>query len=268
MNQIPAEDDRAKPQSEEPAPEPQPDTASRRSGVGVARWIAILAVLVVLFFVARTAGDRIPAFAEWVDGLGVWGPLAFIGGYALATVLFVPGSLLTLAGGAIFGLAKGTLIVFLGASIGAALAFLIARYVARRPIERRLQENDKVAAIDRAVAKEGRKIVFLLRLTPALPFTLLNYALGLTKVRFIDYLLACFGMLPGTLLYVYYGKVAGDITTIAAGAGTQRDWKSYTLLAVGLVAAIAVTAVITRVARRALAEAAGDRLVEEATPSD
>ncbi|REJ75075.1 MAG: TVP38/TMEM64 family protein [Acidobacteria bacterium] len=240
------------------------DADSEPRSAGWLRLLGGLAVLVALFFLARAAGDRIPAFTAWVDGLGFWGPLAFLLGYAVATVALVPGSLLTLAAGALFGIWQGTVVVFLGASLGASLAFLISRYVARRPVERRLQKNEKVAAIDRAVEREGRKIVFLLRLTPAVPFTLLNYALGLTKVRFVDYLIACLGMIPGTLLYVYYGKVAGDLTTIAAQGGVERDWKSYALLAIGLVAAIAVTTVITRIARRALADAGAERLATAA----
>ena len=118
------------------------------------------------------------------------------------------------------------MVVFVGASLGAIAAFLVARYVARRAIERRLAGHPRFAALDRAIEKEGRKIVFLLRLSPVFPFVFLNYALGLTRVRFADYALACFGMLPGTLLYVYYGKVVGDVAALAAGAAAERGHRA------------------------------------------
>src|SRR5262249_36543250 len=152
------------------------------------------------------------------NGLGAWGPIVFIVGYAVATVAFVPGSVLTLAAGAIFGLAPGVVYVFIAAVLGSTAAFLVSRYVARQVIERRLKDNPRFAAIDRAVGAQGRKIVFLLRLSPVFPFNLLNYALGLTQVRFADYLIASIGMLPGTLLFVYYGKLAGDVAALAGGA--------------------------------------------------
>lgn len=229
----------------------------------VAKVVGVLLVLAAILLLARSAREQVLAFAEWTENLGVWAPIVFGAGYALATVLFIPGSLLTLAGGALFGLWQGSLVVFIGATIGASAAFLIARYLARDRVAERVRGKEKFEAIDDAVGKQGRKIVFLLRLTPAMPFTLLNYALGLTKVRFVDYLIACLGMIPGTLLYVYYGKVAGDLTELAAGATAERDWKYYTLLGVGLVAAIAVTALVTRIAKRALEQAAGSEVVDE-----
>jgi uncharacterized membrane protein YdjX (TVP38/TMEM64 family) len=217
--------------------------------------VIVIAGLVVL---GRQAGRYIPQFARWVDGLGVWGPLVFIAGYALATVAFVPGSLLTLAAGAIFGLARGVVYVFIAAVLGSSAAFLVARYVARQNIERRLAQNPRFAAIDRAVGAQGRKIVFLLRLSPVFPFNALNYGLGLTRVRFIDYVAASVGMLPGTLLYVYYGKLAGDVAALAGGSVPEKGPGYYAVLLLGLVATIAVTALVTRTARRVLQEATGE----------
>jgi uncharacterized membrane protein YdjX (TVP38/TMEM64 family) len=216
------------------------------------------AALIALVLLGRFAGGYIPAFAAWVDGLGFWGPVVFVVAYALAVVAFVPASLLTLAAGAIFGVASGTVYVFIAAVLGSSLAFLVSRYLARAAVERRLQGNDRFAAIDRAVGEQGRKIVFLLRLSPVFPFNLLNYALGLTRVRFPDYALAGVGMLPGTLLYVYSGKVAGDVATLASGTTTSSGSGSTTLLVVGLVATVVVTTFVTRIARRALAEATGE----------
>ncbi|MEP7176859.1 MAG: TVP38/TMEM64 family protein [Gemmatimonadales bacterium] len=220
--------------------------------------LLVLAGVAVLVLAGRKAGALIPAFSAWVDGLGVWGPVAFVAGYALAVVAFVPGSLLTLAAGAIFGVVKGTAFVLIAATLGASAAFLVSRYLARGFVERRLEGNERFAAIDRAIGSEGRKIVFLLRLSPVFPFNLLNYALGLTRVRFADYLVASIGMLPGTLLYVYYGKVAGDVARLAGGAPVERGAAYYGVLGLGLLATIVVTTLVTRTARRALKEATDD----------
>ncbi len=213
-----------------------------------------VAALALLVLAGRYLGGYVPRFAEWVGGLGVWGPVVFILGYALATVAFIPGSLLTLAAGAIFGLARGTGFVLVGATLGASAAFLVGRYVARRAVERRLAGRPRFRAIDQAVGREGLKIVTLLRLSPVFPFNLLNYALGLTRVRFRDYLIACLAMLPGTFLYVYYGKALGSLAAVAAGAEVERGVGYWLVLGAGLVATVVVTLFITRIARRTLAQ--------------
>jgi uncharacterized membrane protein YdjX (TVP38/TMEM64 family) len=217
-----------------------------------------LAALGALIYLGRQVGGYIPQFAHWVDGLGVWGPVVFALGYAVATVGFIPGSLLTLAAGAIFGLGKGTVIVFFGATLGAALAFLVARYVARDAVARRIAGNARFAAIDRAVAREGLKIVTLLRLAPIFPFNLMNYGLGLTKVRFRDYVLASVGMIPGTFLYVYYGKALGSLAAIAGGAQIERGAGYWATFGVGLAAALGVAVYVARLAKKALAEEVED----------
>ncbi len=237
--------------------------APRTPWLRIALLVAAVAVLILL---GRRLGAALPAFAAWVDSLGAWGPVAFIAGYALAVVAFAPGSVLTLAAGAIFGLARGTLYVFLAATLGASLAFLVARYVARPWVERRISANPAFAAIDRAVAAQGRRIVFLLRLSPAFPFNLLNYALGLTRVRFVDALVASIGMLPGTLLYVYYGKLAGEVASLAGGAPVARGAGYYAVLGLGLVATLLVTTIVARTARRALREATDASGVAQANP--
>ncbi len=218
------------------------------------RVLLALVLVAVLLFAGRRAAALVPEFAAWVQSLGPWGPVAFVVGYVVATVAFVPGSLLTLGAGAIFGLVQGVILVLAGATLGASAAFLVSRYVARTAVERRLAGNPRFAAIDRAVGEEGCKIVFLLRLSPVFPFNLLNYALGLTRVRFTDFLLASVGMLPGTVLYVYYGKVLGDVARLAGGARIERDAGYYVVLALGLLATIVVTTIVTRIARRALAD--------------
>ena len=175
-------------------------------------------------------------------------------GYALATVALAPGSILTLAAGAIFGLVEGTLIVMIGATLGAALAFLVSRHLAQERIRLWLERRFRVEPVDRAVARKGFRVVFLLRLSPLFPFNLLNYALGLTRVRFRDYLAASIGMLPASFLYVYYGKAIGSLAAIAGGAESQRGSEYWIFLGVGLVATVAVTTIVTRIARRALDE--------------
>jgi uncharacterized membrane protein YdjX (TVP38/TMEM64 family) len=219
--------------------------------------LLVLALVVGLVAAGREAAGLLPRFAAWVESLGVWGPVVFVLGYIVATVAFVPGSLLTLGAGAIFGLVQGTLLVLAGATLGASAAFLVSRYLARGAVERRLAGNVRFAAIDRAVGEQGRKIVLLLRLSPVFPFNLLNYALGLTRVRFPDFLAASVGMLPGTLLYVYYGKVAGDVARLAGGGAVPKGPGYYAVLGLGLAATVLVTTIVTRTARRALEEATG-----------
>lgn len=238
--------------TEAPASPAEPPTPRWKTALKV---IAGLAVLAGILYLGRLGGGYVPEFRQWVEGVGFWGPAVFVLGYAVATVAFLPGSLLTLAAGATFGIVEGTLWAFAGATVGSSASFLIARYAARGAVERRMAGNARMAAIDRAVAAEGRRIVFLLRLVPVIPFNALNYGLGLTKVAFRDYLVACLGMLPGTLLYVYSGKVAGDVAELASGAPVSRGGGYWALIGLGLAATIAVTVIVTRTARRALAEA-------------
>jgi len=223
----------------------------------VAKLVLAAAAVAALLLLGRAAGGAIPAFQRWVEGLGALGPIAFVAGYALAVIAFVPGSALTLASGAIFGVAKGTVFVFVAALLGSTGAFLVARHLARAAIEKRLAGDPRFAAIDRAIGSQGRKIVFLLRLSPIFPFNLLNYGLGLTRVRLVDYVIAGVGMLPGTLLYVYLGSAAGQAVAAAGGAAPGRSPAEWALFGVGLAATVVVTVSVTRIARRALREATG-----------
>lgn len=216
----------------------------------------ITGIVILLLLGGRQLADQLPRALDVVRGLGPWAAAAFIGIYVVATVAWVPGSLLTLAAGAVFGLVGGTLYTLIGATLGAALAFLVARYLARGAVERRLASSPRLAAVDRAVDREGGKVVLLLRLSPVFPFNALNYALGLTSIRFRDYVLAsAVGMAPGTFLYVYAGYAAGEAA--AAAAGAARGPAYYMLLAIGLAATVAVTVVVTRAARRALRQSTG-----------
>lgn len=229
---------------------PPPSSLGKALRIG-----AVLAAAAALIVFGRQAGDHLLSFADWVKSQGALGPVIFIAAYAAGTVAAAPGAVLTLLGGAIFGLVWGTALVFVGAVLGASASFLIARYLARGMIEKKLEGYERFTRIDRAVGAQGLKIVFLLRLTPVFPFSFGNYALGLTRVRFTDYLLASVGMLPGTFLYVYYGKTIGDVAALASGATGGGGTAQQALTAIGLVATIAVTVFITRIARQALAEA-------------
>jgi len=214
-----------------------------------------LAVVMTLIVIGRQLSGQLPRLTAAVDALGVWGPVVFIAGYAIACVAFVPASLLTLAAGALFGVMRGTVFVLAGATLGSLAAFIIARYLARDWIAARLAKDTRFAAIDAAIAEQGRKVVFLLRLSPVIPFSVLNYALGLTKVRIGDFVLASVGMLPGTLLYVYSGKLASVVVGATDATAPAKGPAFYTVLGLGLAATAAVTVLITRVAKRALADA-------------
>jgi len=189
----------------------------------------------------------------WIAGLGFWGPIIFIGVYILATVLFVPGSILTLGAGVVFGGVGGAIAVLIGATLGATAAFLVGRYLARNWVQERIEDHPKFKAIDQAVAAQGFKIVLLTRLSPVLPFNLLNYAFGITQVSLKDYLLGCLGMIPGTILYVYLGSLAGNLAMVGTDSPPTHAGLVWTLRLLGLIATISVTVYVTRIARRALA---------------
>jgi uncharacterized membrane protein YdjX (TVP38/TMEM64 family) len=192
-----------------------------------------------------------------IEDLGWWGPVAFVATYNLATVLFVPGSVMTLGGGAIFGLWWGSVYVFVASTLGATFAFLIGRYLSRDRVVKYMEAHPKFQALDRAVSQQGLKIVFLTRLCPLLPFNLLNYALGITQVSLKDYVLGSFGMIPGTILYVYSGSLVGDISAIGTATGCtipQASAVKWSINIISFLATAAVTVSITRIARKALDE--------------
>ena len=222
--------------------------------------IVLLAAIVLGLLLAAHAFNVRQAFRDalaWIAAAGPAGPLIFFGIYVTACVFMLPASILTLGAGALFGIVNGTLLVSLSSTIGATAAFLVGRYLARGMVTRRVAGNPTFAALDEAVAGEGWKIVGLTRLSPVFPFNLLNYAFGLTRVSLRDYVLASWiGMLPGTVLYVYLGSLAGSLAELELGAqagGRARTPAEWALYGLGLVATVAVTVVVTRIARRALA---------------
>jgi uncharacterized membrane protein YdjX (TVP38/TMEM64 family) len=216
------------------------------------KWLLYLAAAGALAATAKylNAQDLLKQALDGVARLGPWGPVIFIAIYVVATVLFIPGSVLTLGAGAVFGIVWGLVWVSAGSTLGATAAFLVGRYLARGAIARKIEGNARFAAIDQAVGNEGWKIVGLTRLSPIFPFTLLNYAFGITRVKLSHYVLASWiGMMPGTVMYVYLGSLAK-----AAAGGRTRTVGEWVLYAVGLLATVVVTVFVTRIARQALAK--------------
>jgi uncharacterized membrane protein YdjX (TVP38/TMEM64 family) len=196
--------------------------------------------------------DTIAAFLEWVQRAGLWGALLFGLAFIPAAVLLVPASVLTLGAGFVFGVAKGTVIVSLGSTAGAAAAFIVARTAGHDWVVGRLARYPAVDAIGRAVESEAFKVVLLTRLSPLFPFNLLNYAFGLSSVPLKTYLLASWiGMLPGTLMYIYLGSAAQSVAALLSG-DLRRTPGQQAMFAAGLVATVAVTTIVTRAARRVL----------------
>jgi uncharacterized membrane protein YdjX (TVP38/TMEM64 family) len=244
-----------------------PTTApeSSRSSRGGARLLiggGVLVALLAASFLLPTR-DILTAVLEWTQSLGVWGPVLLAAIYIVACVLFIPGSLLTLGAGALFGLWWGYLSVTVGSVAGASAAFIIGRTIGRGWIEQKVASNRKFRAIDDAVGREGFKIVLLTRLSPVFPFNLLNYAYGVTRVSFRDYFLASLlGMIPGTLMYVYFGSAAKGLAEIASGK-VQGGLAQQIFFFAGLLATVAVTVLVTRVARKALSQAIDQKEEQE-----
>ena len=218
-------------------------------GLAAAVLIVVLAAGAALFDLQRLLHEALAR----ISGLGHLGPVLFTGLYILACVLSFPGSILTLGAGAVFGVVTGFIVVSIGSTLGATCAFLIGRYLARDLVAGRMAGNGKFKAVDEAVGKEGWKIVLLTRLSPVFPFNLLNYAFGLTKVSLKHYFFASWlGMIPGTLMYVYIGSLAGDLAGLG-GTERVRTTGEWVLYGIGLVATLLVTIFVTHLARKALA---------------
>jgi uncharacterized membrane protein YdjX (TVP38/TMEM64 family) len=212
----------------------------------------VAAIAIVAWWAGRDLAPRLPGLVARIQRLGPAAPLAFVVIYACAVVALFPAAVLTLAAGAVFGVLKGAALAFAGAVAGSTAAFLLARYAFHDVVARRLASMPRFDAVERAVSAQGRRIVFFLRLSPLVPFNLLNYALGLTTVSLTDYVIASAGMIPATLVYAYAGKVAGEALALTGQAQVPRNASYYGLLLGGLAATIAATAAITRAARRAL----------------
>ena len=227
-----------------------------RVATAVRLFVLILIGAVVAAGVALLpAKELLSRFLELASGLGIWGAVLVIAFYVVACLLFIPGSLVTLGVGFLYGVVWGTAIVSHGSTLGATAAFLAGRTLAREWITRKVATSARFQAVDRAVGQQGFKIVLLVRLSPLFPFNLMNYAFGLTRVRLRDYILASWiGMLPGTVMYVYLGSAAKSLADLAAGR-IEGGAGQKILFGVGLIVTVVVTILVTRIARRALQEA-------------
>ena len=224
-----------------------------RPSASLWKGIAIAAAVLLLAAAWRwlPLASWLDRFQAWVGGLGPLGAVLYGALYVAAVLLFVPGILLTLGAGYVFGLLWGSVVVSIASTTAAALAFLIARHAARHRVERLAREHPAFGAIDRAIARGGWKVVVLLRLSPLIPFSISNYVYGLTAVRPVPYVLASWmAMIPATILYVWLGAAGRSLR-----AGRSRTPGEWALLAVGLAATAAVTVVLARLARRELAQA-------------
>jgi len=217
-------------------------------------------ILVAVTVLARSFPvDRALDWIEGaVSGLGFAAPLVFGAVYALAVVLLVPGSALTLAAGALFGPVWGLVAASLGSTTGAAVSFLIARLAGRDRFAQTLERHPRFRAVDSAISEGGWKVVAMLRLTPVVPFSISNYLFGLTAIRFAPYVLASWlFMLPGGFMYVYFGHVGRAGLAAASGAGPGSGALTWTMRVVALVATVAVIVYVTSRARRALERQTG-----------
>ena len=207
--------------------------------------------------------DWLAPLIRQIAELGRWAPLLFIAVYVIASIVLAPAFLLTFSAGAIFGLWRGTFYVYVGAVLGSSAVYALAAPLARSRLLRWVDRDPRVAAARQAVVDRSAWIMFLLRLSPLVPYNLLNYALALSGVRYRDFLLASVGMIPAIVMYVYYGKVVGDVAVLAAGVAPPRGPEYYALLIVGLITTIAATTLITRAARKAVEEAKLRRAAEQ-----
>jgi len=213
------------------------------------KWAVYASLLIGLLALYRflPLDEWITSFRVWVKDLGTLGWIISIGAYALAAFLLIPGALLTITMGIAFGL-WGFPIVVIGATIGAGMSFLAGRYLLRGQVEKALGQKPIFKAINDAIAEEGWKVVGLMRFSPAVPFSLQNWLFGVTKVGFFPYILATFfGIMPGTLLYVWIGSIGGT-----AASGAETSTAKIAFLVIGIIATLVVTVFIGKKAKAKL----------------
>ena len=219
----------------------------RDVGSGALKLVGMLIPVGLGLGASKLASPYMPVFTEWVNSLGVWAPVVYVGGYVVATVCMMPAFLLTIAGGAVFGLVKGSILVFIGSTVGAAIAFTLGRTVLRGWVSAQIAKNQTLMIVDRVVGEEGLKLMVLLRLSGIAPFVLTNYAMGVTSVRLSHFLLAMFGMIPTIATYAAVGQAGAQ----TPGKGSIPSW----MLWMGVTAAIVLAVTVTRVVQKALREA-------------
>lgn len=221
--------------------------SARTIAQNATKLVGMLAPVGVGLGASKLAAPFLPGFTAWVDSLGAWAPAAFVAGYVVATVAMMPAFLLTIAGGAVFGLVRGAVLVFVGSTVGAVLAFLLGRTILRDWVAKQIAKNPTMVAIDRVVGQEGFKLMILLRLSGIAPFVLTNYAMGVTSVTLRQFVIAMLGMIPTIAVYAAVGE--------AGAAAPGKATLPPAMLVIGIGCAIVLAVLVTRIVQRALREA-------------
>lgn len=224
----------------------------KSAATGLLRAVGIAVPLIFGIAIGQLATPYLPSFSAWVQTLGLWAPLAFVAVYIGVVIFMLPAFLLTMAGGAVFGVVKGSALVLIGATIGGTLAFLLGRTVLRARVARRVASHPTLSAVDRVIGEDGLRLMFLLRLSPAIPFVLSNYALGVTRVRQRDFVLAMPGMLPIIASYAAFGAAG-------ASAANGKGALPMPVLVLGVIATVILGLLFARMTQRALREAEARR---------
>jgi len=217
-----------------------------RIGLG----IVLLGIALAL---GRSFGHHIPQVEARLAELGPWSYAVFVGLVVVGTSLFVPDTVFAVIAGALFGVVAGTLVMVAGCLLTAAFDYALARQFLQNAVRPWLERQPKLAAIVQAVDREGFRFQFLLRLTPINPVTV-SYVLGATGTRFVPFLVACLGIVPGLFVEVYFGYVAKHMAKVSGGVSEHSTMHSALTIA-GLILCVAVLVYVVRIARRALAQA-------------
>ena len=214
--------------------------------------IAVLIIICILMLLRQLpVNEWITQLEKVLKELGPKAPALYFLAYIVACIALLPGSALTLLAGALWGVVFGSIMVSISSVTGATAAFFIGRYLARDKVEKQMKTFPKFKAVADSLGEEGFKLVTLIRLSPAFPFNLLNYMMGITRVKVKDYVLGSWiGMFPGTVMYVYLGAAGSELVKAQGDRG--KSLQEWILLAVGLVATIVVTVMVTRKAKKAL----------------
>ena len=220
------------------------------------KWLIWFVCGLALVLLARYAELEkvVTPVLQWIDSLGTLGAMAFVVIYTIATSICIPGSIMALAGGALFGKLMGSILVYISGLFGAYVAFWLGRSLLRNWIQRRLQKNIYLKTMNKVVVAEGWKIACLLHLSPIIPFNLLNYALGTSKISVKNFVFAtAIGILPGVILYTFLGSTISDVTMVMAGMSDGADKKLQWLVsAIGILATLGLTVYSAQIARRQL----------------
>ena len=224
---------------------------------------AVLVLVGAIVFLAFFRIDRsLPVLLEWTKGLGIWGPVVMVLAFVVACMVPLPGSMLAIGSGFLFGPFVGTITASVGSTVGAAFGFSMGRTLARDWVIRRLSSNSKLAALDQAVGASGFKLVMLIRLSSIFPFAPLSYAFGVTRVSFWDHVLASWvGMLPICFAYAYTGSAARSLADLVAGRGNGGVAEQMVFWG-GLVLAVIVIVALSLMARKAIKAATAAQSVD------